>query len=113
VLEKEQKMIAYTCSMYQSLQTEHIAAEESHHQLLSEAQDQHHITKAKGSKAKLVKRHVDRLISLALEGMFASHSSTCGSGKLLNYFGCKAIFLITTIIDLQLFDTNMKQVISC
>ena len=107
--EKEQEMIAYACSVYQSLQTERVAAEESHRRLLSEAQDQHRIAMVKGIKAKSVKRHTDKLISLALEGIFTARGSTCGSGKLLDYFGCKATFLITTIIE---FDTNMKQSVS-
>jgi len=81
VPEKEQKMIAYACSVYQSLQTERLAAEEAHRRLLSEARDQHRIAKVKGIKAKSVKRHVDRLISLALEGLFAARENTCGGSK--------------------------------
>jgi ribosomal protein L17 len=75
--EKEQKMIAYACSVYQSLQTKCIAAE-THHQLLLEAQAQHHIAKVKGSKAKSVKQHADRLVSLALDGLFAACKNACG-----------------------------------
>ena len=110
--EKEQEMIAYACNMYQSLQTQRIAAEESRRRLLSEAQDQYDIAKVMGNKAKSVKRHADKLISLAIEGIFDTRGKTCGSGKLLNYFGCGATFLMATIIDMQIFDTNMKQAVS-
>jgi len=79
--EKEQEMIAYACRVYQSLQTERLAAEETHRQLLSEARDQQHIAKVKGSKAKSVKRQVDSLVSLALEGLFAARENTCGGGS--------------------------------
>ena len=79
--EKEQKMIAHACSVYQSLQTQRIAAEDSRRRLLSQAKTQRRIAKAKSSKAKLVKRHAASLISLAVEGLFAARENGLCSGS--------------------------------